>query len=105
LGEDAILANEKDIEAGFQLYEIVAKPNEMGTSPEIYRIYQEVIVPLAQLTGDNEIARTDIVKGYLQQYGRPLPWERLTKQILPALESAGLLRQDKNPDDKREMLV
>jgi hypothetical protein len=105
LAEDTIEADPRDIEAGFSLYELIATPNEMGISPETYRIYQEVISPLAQLSGDLGIPRTDIIKRYLEQYGRPLPWERLTKQILPALESAGLVRQDRNPEDKREMLV
>jgi len=100
-----IRANYIDIENGFKLYLEIAKSNELGISPETYRIYEEVLLPLAKLNLDLGLPRIDIVKAYLQRYGRPLPWKRLTTDILPALESAGLIRQDKNPDDKRETLV
>jgi len=108
LAEDhAILADDQDVEEGFRLYEQVASPNELGLSPETYRIYEEIIRPLSQSSNGENIGvpRTEIIKRYLQTYGRPMPWERLTKQILPALESAGLVHQEKNPDDKRETLA
>jgi len=100
---DAILANHDDIEAGFWLYSLVAKPNELGLSPQVYEIYESVIKPL--LAQDGMVDRQTILAGYYQQYGRFLSEEKLRREILPALEASGLVMQAADPDDKRRMLV
>jgi hypothetical protein len=105
LSMDTIAADQKDVDSGFELYELIAEANEMGISPETHRIYTDIIAPLTAEFAGSGFPRINIVKNYLKIYGRSLTWDRLTKQILPSLESAGLVHQDKNPDDKREMLV
>lgn len=79
ISEDTIVAAASDIESGFRLYEPIAEPNEMGISPETYRIYKDIIVPLAVAYAGAGFPRTEIVKKHLKSYGRPLPWDRLTK--------------------------
>jgi len=98
-----IIASEEDIEAGFWLYGLVAKPNELGLSPQVYEIYESVIKPL--VTRDGMVDRQTILAGYHQQYGRFLSEEKLRREILPALEASGLVMQAPDPDDKRKMLV
>lgn len=103
-GPDTIIANQTDIDAGIDLYEEIAAPNELGLSPETYRIYEKVVKPLA----DNcqlGVSRKEILRKYFETYHRPLPDDRLRRQIIPALESAGLVSQEPNPNDRREMLV
>jgi len=102
-GEHSIIADQKDIDAGFDLYEKVAAPNELGLSPETYRIYEEIILPLTQ--DGNGVARKEIIKEFHRRYGRPLGHKRLKDEIIPALESVGLVTQEQNPDDRRETLV
>lgn len=103
IDDHTIMAEDRDVEAAFGLYEQVATPNELGLSPETYRIYQEVIVPLAN---DGEgCSRKEISKEYFDRYHRPLSDDRLRRQILPTLESAGLISQEVNPLNKRENLV
>lgn len=46
LPDKRIKANSEDIEAGFKLYNQIAKQNELGLSPQLYEIYQKVIEPL-----------------------------------------------------------
>jgi hypothetical protein len=41
-----IVATKEDEDAGFWLYEQVAKPNELGLAPQIYEIWTTVIKPL-----------------------------------------------------------
>jgi len=98
-----IIANDDDVEAGFQLYESVAKSNELGLSPETYRIFEDVIIPLSK--DGNGITRKEITHSYFELYHRPLADDRLRRQIIPALESAGLVSQEANPMDRREMLL
>ena len=103
-GEATIIANQTDIEAGIALYERVATANELGLSPETYRIYDEVIKPVAE-TRKSGVSRKEIQHRYFQVYHKPLPDDRLRRQILPVLESAGLVGQDPDPSDRRRMLV
>jgi len=103
-----IVANDKDVEEGFSLYEKLAKSNELGLSPETYRIYEEIIVPLAQNNSDQEnggINRKQICQEYYRHYRRAIASIRLRQEILPQLEAAGLILQEPDPNDKRQMLV
>lgn len=102
IDEETILAKEEDIEAGFRLYSMTAESNELGLSPEIYRIFKEVIQPICKDIG---VTRREILIQYHRVYHRPLNPRRLRDEILPALEAAGLIRQESNPNDQRERLV
>lgn len=101
----SITVNESDIETGFELYEALSTPNELGLSPETYRIYEEIIKPTATCNDDQGITRKDIIQKHWELYGRPISEDRLRRQILPALESAGIIYQDANPHDKRQTMI
>jgi hypothetical protein len=103
-GEQTIIANKEDVDAGFWLYNLVSKPNELGLAPQLYEIYKSVIEPLinGKLDGAD---RNEILAEYYARYERPLSHEKLRRDILPALESAGLILQEPDPCDKRKMRV
>jgi hypothetical protein len=100
---NTIIASQEDIEAGFQLYSLIAKPNELGLSPQHYEIYQSVISPL--LSPDKGVDRPRILAEYHRIYGRSLTDDRLRREILPALEAAGLIRQEQGFPDSRKTVV
>jgi hypothetical protein len=100
---DSIESDEEDTQAAFKLYNPVAKSNELGISPETYAIYEQVIQPLTS-NGD-KADRKMIQEKYWQVNHRLLSPERLRKETLPALESAGLIGQEPDPADKRRTLV
>jgi len=105
---ETIIAKDKDVEEGFSLYEKLAKSNELGLSPETYRIYEEIILPLAQGNSDQEnmgINRKQICQEYYKRYRRAIATIKLRQEVLPALETAGLILQEPDPNDKRQMLV
>jgi len=102
-GDHEIIADQRDLNAAFSLYESVARSNELGLSPETFRIYEEIILPLTR--DGSGVARKEIIKEFHRLYGRPLGHKRLKDEILPALESVGLVTQEQNPDDRRETLV
>ena len=49
--------------------------------------------------------RKDIISKHHEVYGRPLPDWLLRREIIPALESCGLIYQEPDPNDKRKTLV
>ena len=51
------------------------------------------------------LTRSDIVARHHKIYERPLPDWQLRREILPALEMAGLIIQEVDPGDRRRMLV
>lgn len=96
-------ANEEDEQKAFELYHQVARPNELGLSPQFYEIYSEVIAPL--LVNGAEVSRQAIITAYYNRYHRPLPDWRLRQEIIPQLNQAGLVAEKPNPEDRREKLI
>ncbi len=101
--EKTIQATNEDIEAGFSLYSEIAESNELGLSPQLYEIYTSVIKPL--LDPERALRKDEVASAYLERYGRPLPWRRLDREILPSLEAATLIRLEPDPNDRRRMVV
>lgn len=103
LPDGRILATKEDIKAGFELYNEVGKPNELGLSPECYRIYITVIEPL--LSEEAGVDRQTVRNKYYTLYHRQLSNRKLRREILPALESARLISQEKDSEDRRRKLI
>jgi len=96
-----IIASDEDVDNGFKLWNEVAKAQELGVSPYILQIYEEVVKPIA----NDGISRKDILKNYYNVYGRSLPDWQLRQEIIPALETAGLIYQEQDLNDKRKTLI
>jgi len=92
-----ITATQEDIDAGFQLYEKIRVPNEMGVTPEILEIYESIVQAKTEGLGLKDIQRL-----YAEHYNRLLSFYRLEKEIIPSLLGAGLITEDWDPDDKRK---
>jgi hypothetical protein len=83
----------------------------------IYDFYNDVILKLWQeLNGDISyqeavdgalgLSRQELCRKHLDVYGRNIDNNNLRLQVLPALESAGLIVQEHNdPKDKRKSLI
>jgi len=112
-----ITANEKDIEQAFAIWDIISVSQELNLPPYIYNLYQEVILKAWDEKNDNRnegfveatgllgLSRQEILQKHFEVYGRMLDTHQLRQQILPMLETAGLIVQEADPSDKRKMLV
>lgn len=105
------MANQADIETGFALYREIEKSNELGLSPYIHAIYEDVIEPLLRgvLKDSNDEAvegktTQDILKKYYAVRHKTLSPDTL-KNILLQLEAVGLIRLEQDKADKRRIVV
>lgn len=109
--DENLVVNDEDIDNAFKLWNELSQTQELGLSPHVYRIFEEVIKPayigLNEVLNDEKsgLSRKQIIKKHYEIYGRPLQDWLLRQEILPALESAGLIFQQPNPNDRREILT
>jgi DNA primase len=115
--DSTITANQDDIEEAFRIWDGISESQELGLPPYIYQLFQEVIVPaykeknkgraegLEEATGSLGLTRQDISQKHYEVYGRFIPDWQLRQQIIPMLETAGLIRQEPDLNDKRKMLI
>lgn len=112
-----IIANDDDIEEAFKIWDAISESQELNLPPYIYHLYQEVILPawndknknrsegFEEITGELGLTRQDIIQKHYQIYGRFIADWQLRQQIIPMLETAGLIIQEQDPSDKRKILI
>jgi hypothetical protein len=105
-----IIANEKDIETGFAIWDKISVSQELNLPPYVYEIYKDIILKIwdEKKASDDQtsgITRQEILKKHYSLYGRPLDINRLRWEILPMLESSGLIHEEADLEDKRKKLI
>lgn len=100
-----IIANDSDIEQAFKIWDSISVSQDLNLPPYIYNIYQEVILKAWHDNGSLGLSRQEILKTHFDVYGRMLNPIQLRQQILPMLETAGLIFQEPDPGDKRKLLI
>lgn len=112
-----ITANEDDIEQAFKIWDAISISQGLNLPPYIYNLYQEVILKawndkngnrgdsFAEATEIAGLSRQELLQKHFEVYGRMLDTAQLRQQILPMLETAGLIVQEADPNDKRKMLI
>ncbi len=112
-----ITANEDDIEQAFKIWDTISVGQELNLPPYIYKLYQEVILKIwddknsnrnqgfVEATGQLGLSRQELLQKHFEVYGRMLDTCQLRQQILPMLETAGLIVQEADQNDKRKMLI
>jgi hypothetical protein len=112
-----IIANDGDIEEAFKIWNAISESQELNLPPYIYHLYHEVILSawndknkdrseeFEEITGELGLTRQDIIQKHYQVYGRFIADWQLRQQIIPMLETAGLIMQEQDPSDRRKMLI
>jgi hypothetical protein len=100
---DVLEATKRDMEVALDLYDRIAKSNELGIPPQLLGWYEQVIVPI--WTSQDRIPdRKTILRKHLEVYHQPLNRHRLEDEFIPSLESANLISCEQDPDDRRRTL-
>ncbi len=112
-----ITANEDDINDAFKLWDKISVSQELNLPPYIHNLYKEVILPawsakndtrseaFEEITGKLGLSRQEVLEKHFEVYGRMLDSHQLRQQILPMLETAGLIVQEQDPHDKRKIMI
>jgi len=108
--DNDIYADESDVQAAFELYGEIEESQELGIPPYVYLIYRDVIKPLFleknQKTVDPVgVSRKEIMRKHFEVFGRSIPEYLLKQEVIPALESSGLIYQEPDENDRRRMLI
>lgn len=102
----SITANDADIEEAFKIWRKISKSQELNIPPYLYNIYKEVIVPAYEDAGSQlGLTRQKVLKKYQEVNDRYLDITQFRQQMLPMLETSGLIIQEPDPNDKRKMLI
>lgn len=113
--DSVIIANDNDIDEAFKIWDAISESQELNLPPYIYHLYHEVILSawndknrskeLGETTGELGLTRQDIIQKHYQVYERFIADWQLRQQIIPMLETAGLIMQEQDPNDRRKMLI
>jgi len=104
-----ITANEDDINEAFKLWDKISISQELNLSPYVYNFYKDVVLSIWKSKDDSIIklgvSRQELLDEHFRVYGRTMDDYQLRRQIIPMLETAGLIIQEKNPNDGRKMMI
>lgn len=107
-----ITANDDDINEAFRLWDAISESQELNLPPYVYSLYKDIIIPAyLKKNGGLEsntkvgLTRPEIMQEHYKKTGRFLPDWQLRQQIIPPLETAGLIIQDPDLKDKRKLLI
>ena len=113
-------ANDSDIEQAFNLWEKTSVSQEFNLPPFVYDLFLDVILPFYMSKNPNidfnnisaleerlkvGVTRGEIINQHYKVYGRTLDVHQLRQQIIPILETSGLIYQEPDALDRRKMLV
>jgi hypothetical protein len=110
ISDDSIRATTEDIDIAFDLWGVIGKSQQLNLPPYILEIYYEdILKPYVNeqrrtLKGRG-LERNEILQSYFYRTSRPLDGTTFRQQILPMLESAGLVYQQRDEIDKRKYFI
>ncbi|OGC69127.1 hypothetical protein A2415_00200 [candidate division WWE3 bacterium RIFOXYC1_FULL_39_7] len=102
--DEAIVANEDDINEAFKIWETISESQELNLPPYVLNLYKDVIL-MAYQEVKRGLNRQEIMKKHFEVYGRFLPDWQLRQWIIPMLETSGLITQETDTLDKRRILI
>lgn len=112
-----VVATQSDIDQGFEVWQKINQSQELNLPPYTYEFYKKYIVPIylaknngrelnsKTIVNDEGVSRKEIIHRHYELENRLPNDDILRRQILPMLEAAGLIAQEKDPDDKRNKLI
>lgn len=100
-----ITANEEDINEALKIWNVISESQDYNLPPYVYGLYREVIIPAYKDSQGLGITRQEIMRKHYLIYSRPLADWQLRQQILPMLETAGLIIQEPDREDKRRIII
>ena len=110
IDEHTIAVQVKDVESVIPLWSEIAKSRELHIQPYLYTIYKDIFVSLwneknFQKKNPIGISRQEILNYFYKVYRTPLDGYKLRIEMLPMLETAGLIYQEVDGDYRNRKLI
>lgn len=102
---EAVITSDSDLENAFKIWDKVSISQDLGVSPYVLNLYREVIVPAYEGKDKVGLTRQEILEKHYEVYGRHISDWQLRQEILPMMKVSGLIKEEKDPLDKRRLLV
>lgn len=99
-----LTANRFDIDQAGIIWEKISEPQNLGIAPYVLNIYFEIVLPCFQESGE-PITLREILTYYYKVKNSMLNEKYLRNQILPQLETAGMIEITQSSNDKRIKLI
>jgi len=106
-----ITASTDDVTEALKLWEEISVAQDLNLPPYVLNLYNQVILPAYREKnpgGETQvgITRQQVLAKHYELFGGMLDGTHLRQQILPMLETAGLIVQEPDPNgDRRKMLI
>lgn len=108
-----LIANNEDIKEAFNIWSAISESQELNLPPYVFNLYSDVILDAFKAKNSESLSgvrlgltRQEILQKHFEVYGRFLPDWQLRQQIIPMLETAGMITLQKDhPTDKRVTLI
>lgn len=107
---DAITVSQEDIINAFEIWDRLSESQEYNLPPYIFNFYWDVIVPCFTEKRDSGsvekgVRKQELMQKHKQVYGTYIEDWKLRQELLPMLETSGLISTDVNEKDKRVTLI
>ncbi len=99
-----MVANETDVEVGFQLYGEICEANEHSVSPELWQIYKEIFMKHRNDYPEGFLCE-DVGRLYFAEFPRQLNYQRLRREIVPSMINPGLIIEEPWKEDARKRIL
>lgn len=107
--DSTILATQSDIDQAFDLWKVFSDSQELNLPPVVMQFYRDIIVPafirkfkssddqiqLAMKHDEIGLTQQELNNYHIEVTEKPMNGEQVRKQILPQLESSGVITQEK----------
>lgn len=105
-----LVATKADVDAALEIWNFLGRSQQYGIPPQVLDFCDNMIVPAYIAKRNSAKATTGITIDDLVAYcygktGEMLNRDQVRKQHLPVLEQANLISYEKDPNDKRKMII
>ncbi len=105
-----ITAHPDDFAEAYALWSEISAAQELNLPPYIYTLYKDVILPTWNTKNEGRkvkvgLLRSEVLSQHYALYGRMLDAAQLRQQILPMLETAGLITEEPDPRNRRRKYI
>ncbi|OGY69136.1 MAG: hypothetical protein A2586_01945 [Candidatus Harrisonbacteria bacterium RIFOXYD1_FULL_40_9] len=107
-----VIAEEKDFNEALKLWDKISEAQDLNIPPYILKVFNDVVMALYKERLQSRVSedpvgltRNEVLKKHHEVFNRPLSAILLRQQFIPMWEAAGLMYQEPDSNNQRQMLI